>query len=1114
MKTITYILSILLAIVLFVGLFIGYKIIEKRQPTTEEVNPQPTHEIIVNDEIKIYVGQDNYISPYLISDDGTVEISRFDYSSSSDSVSVDYSGLVTLHSIPKEEVHVTITERNTGAKKTVKLNIIQSLESVLGLIAPDGNLIQGSQKLYAGYTYAISVITEPAGMSIENHCTVITSDHSGVQKQVFDISYDGDKVLLTVVGLGDGVISIRVVNDKQEEIYSSKDIEFHSAMTDETLTEKIIEQSGVELLSKDELEAISSIVVDESISDLASLKALPSLKTVLIDSESVLTFENLSADYSYRVPEALFYDYCSNGFWTEYKNELIPFDSDFGGSYIVYHSDRATEIAFEKLYSDYVLNVYEATGYENVGWTDENGAEITGESLGTISSGSIHVYAVWEPIKYYLVYHFRDFDLTFTDTWTYETVGKMKNNSEFGTPITRAGYRFAGWTDNGSESIFSTNVKYDLNGEYTALTDKSEKKINLYDLWEPIEYTIVFNTPEDATEVDDVNVVYGKAYNLPETSRSGYRFLGWKTSNGTRLSAGMNDTNLTTTDGYEVVLTPIFEEIGYTIVFDLDGGTAPLDNSIVTGAKVKVGYTEHYTLPTLTKQGYTVYSWVCEENGKTYQGTETLYKEFGTECTVSFKAVWSAAVYSINYDCNGGVYEEQESFTAGRYWNDGTSLVIPTREGYTFAGWKDEERQKEYVFGETDYTANLISSTDENGAVFNLKAVWTPNEYNVLFDPNGAPDVIDPKPLAFDSEYGELPVLIREGYTFGGWYLGDVKINASTKVSTAAEHTLVARWIPLEYKIAFDSNGGTSCESITVYYDQPFGSLPSPTRSNRNGDGGHWEYSFASWMLGDISVNSETTVPLLDPVNDNVLVARWNEKWVEDPKGSCLVKGSLIMLPDGSFTAIENLGIGDSILTFDHTTGNYVESQIAFTFYAYNEIYVISLQFENGNVLKMANGGHGVFDTTLNQYVLITPDNVANYIGHKFSFVSFDDGQFIQSETELVSYEITIEMVERYDIATSNQLNHIAEGILSCSDTLVGICNVFDFTEEMTYDTDQLHEDVEKYGLYTYEEWSEYVTYEEFVAFNGQYFKISIEKGLMTEADLLSLINDLRNMWE
>ena len=220
------------------------------------------------------------------------------------------------------------------------------------------------------------------------------------------------------------------------------------------------------------------------------------------------------------------------------------------------------------------------------------------------------------------------------------------------------------------------------------------------------------------------------------------------------------------------------------------------------------------------------------------------------------------------------------------------------------------------------------------------------------------------------------------------------------------------------------------------------------------------------------------------------------------------------MLPDGSFTAIENLGIGDSILTFDHTTGNYVESQIAFTFYAYNEVYVISLQFANGNILKMANGGHGVFDTTLNQYVLITPDNVADYVGHKFSFVSFDDGQFIRSETELVSYEITIEVVERYDIATANQLNHIAEGILSCSDTLVGICNVFDFTEEITYDIDKLQSDVEKYGLYTYEEWREYVTYEEFVAFNGQYFKIAIKKGLMTEEDLLSLINDLRDMWE
>ena len=220
------------------------------------------------------------------------------------------------------------------------------------------------------------------------------------------------------------------------------------------------------------------------------------------------------------------------------------------------------------------------------------------------------------------------------------------------------------------------------------------------------------------------------------------------------------------------------------------------------------------------------------------------------------------------------------------------------------------------------------------------------------------------------------------------------------------------------------------------------------------------------------------------------------------------------MLPDGSYTEIETLSVGDSILTFDHALGEYVESKIAFTFYAYTEVKVISLSFSDGTKLNMANGGHGVFDMTLNKYVLITPDNVGEFVGHKFSHVAFVDGKEVKSAVELISYEITTELVERYDIATENQLNHIAEGILSCSDTLVGFCNVFEFDEDATYDEEQMNIDIQKYGLYTYEEWSEFVTYEEFVAFNGCYFKIAIEKGLMTEFDLLSLINDLRTVWQ
>lgn len=48
------------------------------------------------------------------------------------------------------------------------------------------------------------------------------------------------------------------------------------------------------------------------------------------------------------------------------------------------------------------------------------------------------------------------------------------------------------------------------------------------------------------------------------------------------------------------------------------------------------------------------------------------------------------------------------------------------------------------------------------------------------------------------------------------------------------------------------------------------------------------------------------------------------------------------------------------------------------------------------------------------------------------------------------------------------------------------------------------------YGLYTYEDWKDYVSYDEFVALNGQYLKIVIGKGYLSYEDVLNLIEGMR----
>ena len=62
-------------------------------------------------------------------------------------------------------------------------------------------------------------------------------------------------------------------------------------------------------------------------------------------------------------------------------------------------------------------------------------------------------------------------------------------------------------------------------------------------------------------------------------------------------------------------------------------------------------------------------------------------------------------------------------------------------------------------------------------------------------------------------------------------------------------------------------------------------------------------------------------------------------------------------------------------------------------------------------------------------------------------------------------------------------INHYANGLLCVSDGIDGLFNYFEYDSEMKYDETQMQADIEKYGLYTYEEWADVFSYEEFIAF-------------------------------
>ena len=54
---------------------------------------------------------------------------------------------------------------------------------------------------------------------------------------------------------------------------------------------------------------------------------------------------------------------------------------------------------------------------------------------------------------------------------------------------------------------------------------------------------------------------------------------------------------------------------------------------------------------------------------------------------------------------------------------------------------------------------------------------------------------------------------------------------------------------------------------------------------------------------------------------------------------------------------------------------------------------------------------------------------------------------------------------------------------------------------------EKMKSDINKYGLFSYNEWKDYVTEEQFNAFNGSILKVAIGKGLISMEELQGYIN-------
>ena len=404
----------------------------------------------------------------------------------------------------------------------------------------------------------------------------------------------------------------------------------------------------------------------------------------------------------------------------------------------------------------------------------------------------------------------------------------------------RTGYTFAGWFADGAEAAFdfeNTAIEEDL-----TLTAKWALKAPTVSVTAsddaPVEgetVTLTANVTHDLTE----GITYAYAWTkgdapVEDAAEATLEVTGFGTYVVTVTATDADGLTATATGEIELTFAP---KPTYTVTFN-DGVNEPTTQTVTDGEKA--------TKPAdPTRTGYTFDGWFAE-------GAETAY-DFDTPVTgnLTLTAKWTANTYTVTFNANGGtVATESKYVTFDAAYG---SLPTPTRTGYDFAGWQDEN--------DNEVTASTVFST---AADVTLTAQWTAKTFNVTFD--AGEGVSDPaaQTVTYGTAYGQLPTVSRDGYTFAGWYDGEEQVTAATVFDGTADVTLTARWTANTYTVTFNPNGGTvDPASMTVTFGEAFGTLPTPTR-----DG----YAFAGWFLGEDSVSSTTTYTT---VGDAELVAHW-----------------------------------------------------------------------------------------------------------------------------------------------------------------------------------------------------------------------------------------------
>jgi len=448
------------------------------------------------------------------------------------------------------------------------------------------------------------------------------------------------------------------------------------------------------------------------------------------------------------------------------------------------------------------------------------------------------------------------------------------------TPV-KKGCKFLGWSTSANGNVvYQPGDLYDVN--------QDGGNVTLYAKWEKAKYTATVKlnggSYNGSTKDFTISKYPGEEISIGAPTRSKHNFTGYK------LTMDNNDGNAPTSvtqsaSGFKGIMqmgnftlnaqwTPWKHTVRYDANAKNDTSVKGIPASQSKTANVDIKLSSDVP----TRNGYTFLGWNTQADGKgTAYAAGAIYKNDQNGGTVTLYAQWTPWKHVLHYNKN--VPTSSTSQTVSNMPVDQTktfgqlmtiSNLVPTRKGYTFAGWYTQSNGTG-----TKYDPGSNYAADQNGGTVNLYAKWTPWTYNIKYDQNvkstSSSKTVTDMPAA-QTKTQEIDVTLssmtpkRNGYIFAGWSTsanGSVEYKPGSRFtkdldSNGASITLYAVWTPWKHTIHYNSNiptnaptGTTTVSNMpgdqTKTFDEKL--MISSNKPTRKG------YNFAGWSTsanGDV----------------------------------------------------------------------------------------------------------------------------------------------------------------------------------------------------------------------------------------------------------------------